>query len=98
VARYGGDEFVVVLPQVGSREAIQVARQMRDQVYPLMAASLAEEGLPSLTLSIGLATYPQDAREAGELIEAADQAMYAGKHRGGDQIRAHSEPTVPPTL
>jgi diguanylate cyclase (GGDEF)-like protein len=91
VARYGGDEFVAILPQVGPREAVNVTREVRDQVYHLIAAALAAEGLPPITLSIGVATYPYDAREAGELIEAADRAMYAGKRAGGNQISAYPD-------
>lgn len=90
VARYGGDEFVVILPQVGQTEAIHVAREVRDQTYRLVAESLAQKNLPSITLSIGVATYPEDALSAGDLIEAADQAMYVVKHSGGDRVHAYS--------
>ncbi len=88
VARYGGDEFVVILPRVGQQDSLTVAKTIRDAVYRLMDESLARYKLPPVTLSIGVATYPDDARTAGDLIEAADQAMYVVKHGGGDRVHA----------
>ena len=88
VARYGGDEFVVILPRVGRNESLRVTKTIRDDVYRLMDESLARYKLPPVTLSIGVATYPDDARTAGDLIEAADQAMYVVKHSGGDRVHA----------
>jgi diguanylate cyclase (GGDEF)-like protein len=90
VARYGGDEFVVILPRAGAQEALAQTHRLREGIYALMAESLAEHNLPPVTLSIGIATYPVDAQTAGELIDAADQAMYAVKHDGGDAIRSYS--------
>jgi diguanylate cyclase (GGDEF)-like protein len=97
VARYGGDEFVAILPHLRSTEALQMTRQIRDQVYEIVTDLLAREDLPSLMLSIGLATYPDDAQSAGELIEAADQAMYAVKHNGGNRVYAYSESSIKST-
>ena len=91
VARYGGDEFVAILPKVGQQEALQLTRRIRTQLYQLINVLLADHNLPPVSLSIGIATYPDDALQAGNLIEAADQAMYKVKHSGGDQICAYSE-------
>lgn len=90
VARYGGDEFVVILPRVGLEDALHVAREIRDQAGDIVTELLSREGLPPVTLSIGVATYPDDAQSAPDLIEAADQAMYTVKHSGGNQVHAHS--------
>ena len=86
VARYGGDEFVVILPRVGCQEALLVAGEIRDETYDLVSGLLAAQQLPTLSLSIGVATLPGDAHTAAELIEAADRAMYTVKRSGGDGI------------
>ena len=61
-----------------------------------IACELAEEmlrqhDLPTISLSVGVATYPDDAQTAADLIEAADQAMYVVKHSGGNQSHAYSQ-------
>jgi diguanylate cyclase (GGDEF)-like protein len=86
VARYGGDEFVVILPHVGGPEALLVAEEIRDGTYEVVTGLLAAQQLPTLSLSIGVATLPGDARTAAELIEAADRAMYTVKRSGGNGI------------
>ena len=94
VARYGGDEFVVILPRIKHSMAVQVARQIRDQVYEIVTELLAQKNLPPVMLSIGVATYPNDAQTAFDLVESADQAMYVVKHSGGNRVHAYSEPKV----
>jgi diguanylate cyclase (GGDEF)-like protein len=91
VARYGGDEFVVILPRVPRDRALQATRQIRDQVYEIVTELLAKQNLPPVMLSIGVSTYPDDAQNAGDLIEAADQAMYVVKHSGGNRVHAYSD-------
>jgi diguanylate cyclase (GGDEF)-like protein len=91
VARYGGDEFVAILPRIGRDTAHQVTRQIRDQVYEIVTELLAKQNLPPVMLSIGIATYPEDTQSAGDLIDAADQAMYVVKHSGGNHIHAYSD-------
>jgi len=90
VVRYGGDEFVVILPFVGSQEALPIAEEIRDETYRVVSDLLAAHQLPALLLSIGVATFPDDACTAGELIEAADRAMYVVKHNGGNGIHVSS--------
>jgi diguanylate cyclase (GGDEF)-like protein len=75
-------------------DSVQVARTVRDRAYQLVTESLGKQNLPPVTVSIGVATYPDDVRNAGDLIEAADQAMYVVKHSGGDRIHAYSESRV----
>jgi diguanylate cyclase (GGDEF)-like protein len=91
VARYGGDEFVVVLAGVGPRAAIQAARHVHEHVYRQAGSALAEMDLPPVTMSLGIATYPVDARNADDLIEAADRAMYSVKDIGGNRVYAYSD-------
>jgi len=91
VARYGGDEFVVIVARAGQEEAAQVAYTVHEQVYQQTLGALAEYGLPPVTMSIGVATYPKDALNAEDLIEAADRAMYMVKYKGGNRVHVYSE-------
>src|SRR5208283_5269026 len=77
--RYGGDEFVVLLPQTGKDSALVVAKRLRDA---MRASSFCrEEGLNlNVRASIGLATYPHDARDAHDVIRQADEMMYLVKN------------------
>ena len=83
--RYGGDEFVVLLPQTGKDHALVVAKRLRDA---LRASSFCrEEGLNlNVRASIGVATYPHDARSAQDVIRQADGMMYMVKNSTRDNI------------
>jgi diguanylate cyclase (GGDEF)-like protein len=86
VARFGGDEFALVLPDTGSEGAVYVGERIRER----LAAHrfLERDGLKiSLTASVGVATLPDAAISAEGLIQAADQAMYWIKDRGKNGIR-----------
>jgi diguanylate cyclase (GGDEF)-like protein len=83
--RYGGDEFVVLLPQTGKDSALVVAKRLQDG---FRASSFCrDEGLNlNVRASIGLATYPHDAREAHDVIRQADSMMYMVKNSTRDNI------------
>jgi diguanylate cyclase (GGDEF)-like protein len=86
VARFGGDEFVVILPDTGGEGAVAVAERLRERVHA--HPFLAGEGLDiHLTASIGVATLPDVAASAEELVKAADTAMYAVKEAGKNGVR-----------
>jgi diguanylate cyclase (GGDEF)-like protein len=78
-ARYGGEEFVVILPACSSKESIAVGDRLRNLVG-------AVDAVAPVTASAGVATFPVHASSARDLIEAADEALYASKHAGRDQI------------
>jgi diguanylate cyclase (GGDEF)-like protein len=89
-ARFGGDEFAVILPDTGREGALSVAERIRDRVRAF--TFLAGEGLAvRLTASIGVATLPDVAASAEELLRAADTAMYNVKAAGKDGIHIASE-------
>lgn len=84
-ARYGGDEFVIVLPNTGKSGAMTLATKLRELFREHEFRD--EDGTPfNLTASFGLATYPDDARSKDELIRLADQAMYRVKESTRDNV------------
>jgi diguanylate cyclase (GGDEF)-like protein len=91
VARLGGDEFVIVLPvldpQQATFEVMAVLTRVRESF--LAPFRLADQ-TPTLTCSIGIAMYPQDAQDGVSLIKQADTAMYAAKDAGRNAFRFYT--------
>ena len=83
VAKYGGDEFTVILPQTDRAGAATVGERLRVAVaehqFPL-----AERG--AITVSMGIANYPEDGDSVTGLIGAADRALYLAKHHGRNRV------------
>jgi diguanylate cyclase (GGDEF)-like protein len=91
-ARFGGDEFAVVLPDTGGEGAFAVGERIRERVAG--HRFLAGDGLDvHLTASVGVATLPDAAASADELVAAADKAMYRVKDSGKNGIQAAPPPT-----
>jgi diguanylate cyclase (GGDEF)-like protein len=88
-ARYGGDEFVVLLPETDATGAIVLAEKIRLGVNAV-EIDLPEAAHPSI--SIGVVSYPGDGRTADELMISADNAMYASKRAGKDRVTGISIP------
>jgi diguanylate cyclase (GGDEF)-like protein len=83
--RYGGDEFVVVMPETSKKNALIVAEKLRKVFKD--TRFLKEEGINcAITASFGVASYPEDAKDKLELIHLADQAMYRVKNRSRDGV------------
>ncbi len=79
-ARYGGEEFAIVLEGTDRAGARQLAERIRQEVAQQTFGS--PKGNFQATLSIGVASYPDDAREKADIIARADQSLYAAKHGG----------------
>ena len=83
--RYGGDEFVVIMPQTSKKNAVLVANKLRDSFRK--TAFLKEENINcTMTASFGVATYPDDAKSKEDLIQHSDKAMYLAKERSRDRV------------
>ena len=88
-ARFGGEEFVIMLPATPPEGARMVAEQMRSGVEALDIAHTASVACPRVTISLGLATVvPERTSTAAALITAADQALYMAKREGRNQVRS----------
>jgi diguanylate cyclase (GGDEF)-like protein len=89
VARYGGDEFILLLPDTTE----QAARDAGERIRTMVASTLIDTGKEAVTttVSIGYATYPSMATEVDDLMVRADEALYAGKRAGRNRIFAFSE-------
>ena len=90
-ARYGGDEFVALLPETDPTGGWVLAEKIR--------LTVAEQGLPGVdpgpTVSVGVVSYPADGRSADALLVSADRAMYASKRGGKNRVaRATAEPMM----
>jgi len=91
LGRFGGEEFVVLLPEADAREASVVAERIRAAVAAGPVALTEVEGGIAATVSIGLATYPADGTSEEELLAQADAAMYVAKRLGRNQVRSAEE-------
>jgi diguanylate cyclase (GGDEF)-like protein len=81
VARYGGDEFVIMIPEAAQDAAYILSERLRKQF-----SKLKLENMPPITISLGIATYPLDGTELEDLIKKADSAMYAAKRAGRNKV------------
>jgi diguanylate cyclase (GGDEF)-like protein len=88
VGRFGGEEFVAMLPKVDALHALSISDRILDAIRALKVhiTTLPEATIDHLTASIGLACFPQQGTEVEELLHIADSALYTAKREGRDRV------------
>ncbi|MGH9222982.1 MAG: diguanylate cyclase [Acidimicrobiales bacterium] len=94
VARFGGDEFALVLPNTGVAGALRLADKVRASVADRPFEPGDAEAV-NLTVSVGVASYPEHGDSGGKLVRAADRALYRAKEAGGNRVE-HAHAKVEP--
>jgi diguanylate cyclase (GGDEF)-like protein len=93
VARYGGEEFAVVMPETDAAGALVIAERIRERVARL--ALETEQGRLGVTMSLGVATFPEDGAKKGALVERADACLYQAKRGGRNRTVCAGAPKAP---
>jgi diguanylate cyclase (GGDEF)-like protein/PAS domain S-box-containing protein len=91
--RYGGEEFVLVLPDLSPPDLAQRAEEVRAGISNLKV-QYARHTFVLVTVSLGVAIYPDHKQTADDLIKAADEALYAAKHAGRNRVVFYSDDGV----
>jgi diguanylate cyclase (GGDEF)-like protein len=85
ICRYGGEEFVIILPETSQPAALERAEAIRKRVAELRVR-FHNQALREITISIGVATFPQSGATLEEMLRASDRALYMAKHGGRNQV------------
>ena len=91
VARYGGEEFAITMPNTSKENARLFAERLRNEVEKIFAEEPAIGANKRLTISCGIATYPEDARTKSELVSRSDIALYEAKRSGKNRTCIYSK-------
>jgi len=90
VGRYGGEEFLLLLPETGREGAVVAAEHLRRA----LGAIVLPNGEHGVTASLGIAVFPADASSPDELIACADAALYAAKEGSRNRVEVHAAPVA----
>jgi diguanylate cyclase (GGDEF)-like protein/PAS domain S-box-containing protein len=85
LCRYGGEEFAIILPDTTLESAIQLAEKLRGEIKAIEVDSTNQPYEP-ITISLGVAAFPEHGRNADELLRSADWALYQAKQKGRDRV------------
>ncbi|NOY76502.1 MAG: diguanylate cyclase [Calditrichaeota bacterium] len=88
--RYGGEEFILILPDTGKKAAVVVADKIRDLIEKMPFKNQEKQPNGKLTISIGVATFPEDGETSDELVENVDANLYKAKQSGRNKVVAGS--------
>ncbi len=92
LARYGGEEFAAVLPGTNKKEALKFAERLREIIENETSKALPFKIKRKISVSVGVATYPEDAEDKEKLIFCADGALYEAKRRGKNIVKGYRKP------
>jgi diguanylate cyclase (GGDEF)-like protein len=93
--RYGGEEFAILLPKASAQDTMRRAETLREGVSALRPVD-AGSRFPPVTLSMGVAAYPEHGASGEAVLRAADQALYLAKARGRDRVEVADSPAAVP--
>jgi len=96
IARYGGEEFLVVLPETDTKSCLRVAERIREAVMTMTLPSNTSRPIPPVTVSIGVATFPEHGETLEEVMLASDKALYESKRRGRNRVSVAPAPDSAP--
>lgn len=86
VCRYGGEEFAIILPEATKKEAQMIAERIRCQVEKHDSLQISGQPPQKITVSIGIASFPEDGNTKQELLRSADEALYEAKRSGKNKV------------
>ena len=90
ICRYGGEEFIIILPDTSEEDAVRHANFIRSQVRDISVRYRGSR-LREITMSFGIASYPQNAESIAQLMRKADRALYAAKNAGRNCVIIHED-------
>lgn len=94
--RYGGEEFVVIMPEISLTDGQQSAERLREKIKEVRI-QYGTGVLENITLSLGVALFPDHGTTARAALHAADEALYEAKHRGRDRVIVAASPVEDPS-
>ncbi|MEA2625263.1 MAG: hypothetical protein QOD06_1308, partial [Candidatus Binatota bacterium] len=94
VARFGGDEFVLILPATPTAAAAELAEKIREAIARAVRLEDEDVDISGITASVGVATFPDHAQDAESLFRAADGCMYAIKRLGKNAVAVAGDASV----
>ena len=90
-ARLGGEEFIILLPDTGAKACQVVAERIRNAVARMTVPQVKEKPIPPVTVSLGIAVYPEHGGTLEEMLQASDRALYESKRAGRNRSTLYAE-------
>lgn len=94
-ARLGGEEFIILLPDTGAKACQVVAERIRNAVARMNMPQVKEKHIPAVTVSLGIAVYPDHGATLEEMLQASDRALYESKRAGRNRSTLYVEEKEP---